>query len=201
MRLLSFQNNTKMSAISTIQSLASCQITKGQIIHNQAIWLEESTLPFGKFIKQAYRQLEWKYPKFHKMDRLCKLATITARVLLQGGLLDNYAAEDIAVVVANKTATYQTDSKHIASIHPADYYPSPAVFVYTLPNILVGELCIQYNIKGESAFFIQEQTNLPFLFDYSQLLLESGAAKVCLTGWVDYTDADYNAELHLLKLA
>ncbi|MGH1337862.1 MAG: 3-oxoacyl-ACP synthase [Aureispira sp.] len=185
----------------TIQSLASCQITQGQIIHNQSIWLEEQALPFGKFIKQVYRQLEWKYPKFHKMDRLCKLATITARVLLQDGLLEGYLSEDIAVVIANKTATSHTDNKHITSIHPADYYPSPAVFVYTLPNILVGELCIQYNIKGESAFFIQEQANLPFLFDYSQLLLESGAAKVCLTGWVDYTDAHYNAELHLLKLS
>lgn len=190
-----------MEAPTTLQALGSCQITQGQILHNQSIWLEEKELPFGKFIKQAYRQLEWTYPKFHKMDRLCKLATITARVLLQDGGLEGYAPEEIAVVIANRTATYQTDSKHIASIHPADYYPSPAVFVYTLPNILVGELCIQYNIKGESAFFIQEQANLPFLIDYSQLLLESGAAKVCLTGWVDYTDTHYNSELQLLKLS
>lgn len=185
----------------TIQSLATCQITQGQIIHNQTVWLEEKELPFGKFIKQAYRQLEWTYPKFHKMDRLCKLATITTRVLLQDGGLEGYAPEEIGIVIANKTATYHTDSKHIASIQDrSNYYPSPAVFVYTLPNILIGELCIQYNIKGEAAFFIQEQPNLPFLFDYSQLLLESGAAKICLTGWVDYTDPYYNTELHLLKV-
>lgn len=190
-----------MPATSTIQSLGSCQISQGQILHNQAVWLEEKALPFGKFIKQAYRQLEWKYPKFHKMDRLCKLATVTARVLLQNEALEGYAPEEIGVVIANKTATYHTDSKHIASIDPSNYYPSPAVFVYTLPNILVGELCIQYNIKGEAAFFIQEEANLAFLEDYSQLLLESGAAKVCLTGWVEYTEAHYHSELQLLKLS
>lgn len=190
-----------MEHTNTITSLASCQIAQGQIIHNQSIWLEEKELPFGKFIKQAYRQLEWSYPKFHKMDRLCKLATIAARVLLQEGGLKGYNPEEIAVVMANKTATQHTDSKHVASIQDRnDYYPSPAVFVYTLPNILIGEICIQYNIKGEAAFFIQEQADLPFLFDYSQLLLESGAAKVCITGWVDYTNADYRAELHLLNV-
>lgn len=188
-----------MDALTTTTT-ASCSITKGQILLNQLPWLEAPALPFGQFIKQAYRQLDWKYPKFHKMDRLCKLATVAARVLLQQGALEGYASEDIAVVIANKTATYHTDRKHVTSIQDrANYYPSPAVFVYTLPNILVGELCIQYNIKGESAFFIQQKADIPFLFDYSQLLLKSGAAKVCLTGWVDYTATDYHAELHLLK--
>lgn len=189
-----------MESTATIQSLGSCTISKGQILHNQTLWLEDKEQPFGKFIKQAYRQLDWHYPKFHKMDRLCKLATVTARILLQDGVLQEYESEDIAVVMANKTATYHTDSKHIASIQDRDhYYPSPAVFVYTLPNILVGELCIQYNIKGASAFFIQEQVDLPFLRDYSQLLLESEAAKICLTGWVEYTETHYHSELHLLK--
>lgn len=190
-----------METTTTVQSLGSCSISQGQILHNQALWLEDKEQPFGKFIKHAYRQLDWHYPKFHKMDRLCKLATVTARILLQNGTLEEYNSEDIAIVIANKTATYHTDSKHIASIQDRDhYYPSPAVFVYTLPNILVGELCIQYNIKGEAAFFIQEEKNLPFLFDYSQLLLESGVAKICLTGWVEYTETHYNSELHLLKI-
>jgi len=190
-----------METTTIVQSLGSCSITQGQILYNQALWLADKEQPFGKFIKQAYRQLDWHYPKFHKMDRLCKLATVTARILLQNGVLEGYESEDIAIVIANKTATYHTDSKHIASIQDRDhYYPSPAVFVYTLPNILVGELSIQYKIKGASAFFIQEEKNLPFLFDYSQLLLESGAAKICLTGWVEYTETHYNSELHLLKI-
>ncbi|MFK7799502.1 MAG: 3-oxoacyl-ACP synthase [Aureispira sp.] len=190
-----------METTTIVQSLGSCSITQGQILYNQALWLADKEQPFGKFIKQAYRQLDWHYPKFHKMDRLCKLATVTARILLQNGVLEGYKSEDIAIVIANKTATYHTDSKHIASIQDRDhYYPSPAVFVYTLPNILVGELSIQYKIKGASAFFIQEEKNLPFLFDYSQLLLESGAAKICLTGWVEYTETHYNSELHLLKI-
>ena len=81
----------------------------------------------------------------------------------------------------------------------ADYFPSPAVFVYTLPNIMVGEICIKYKIKGESVFFVNNQFNKKMLLEYSQDMIETGAAKICLMGWVDYTETDYHAVLYLVK--
>lgn len=184
---------------STASSLATCTIAQGRITLNNQVLLDLPNLDFGSFIKQAYRALDWSYPKFHKMDRLCKLATITGRYLLQDGALKEYMPSEIALVIANAQSTLHTDSKHVASIADRNaYYPSPSVFVYTLPNILVGELCIQYNIKGQSTFFIQEQPDWDFLWDYSQLLLQDKGTKICLTGWVDYTEQGYHATLHLI---
>lgn len=180
--------------------IRSCEIKNEQIIIDNQVVFEQAGLPFAKFIKAAYKHYELAYPKFHKMDRLCKLAFVAANMLLDQEQLKGYAPEDIAVVMANASSTLHTDSKHAESIkNQDDYYPSPAVFVYTLPNIMVGEICIKYNIKGESCFFVSNEFDKDFLTSYSQDLIAKGNAKVAIMGWVDYTEAGYYASLHLIK--
>lgn len=184
----------------TITKYPYCEIKGGQIFLNGALIFEEKELPFAKFIKGAYKHFDLKYPKFHKMDRLCKLAFVTANLLLQNDVLESYAPEEIGVVMANANSTLHTDSKHTDSIQDREnYFPSPAVFVYTLPNIMVGEICIKYNIKGESVFFVSNELDQELLIEYSQDMLATGNASVCLTGWVDYTATDYHAILYLVK--
>lgn len=177
-----------------------CEIKAGKIILNGKVVYENQDLPFAKFIKGAYKEFELNYPKFHKMDRLCKLAFVTANLLLKDGQLEGFAPSEIAVVMANSNSTLYTDSKYADSIKDRDnYFPSPAVFVYTLPNIMVGEICIKYNIKGESVFFVSNEFDKEMLLEYSQDLLETGSAKICLMGWVDYTTTDYHAVLYLIE--
>lgn len=177
-----------------------CEIKAGEIILDGKLIYENKDLPFPKFIKGAYKELEFNYPKFHKMDRLCKLAFVAANTLLKEGQLDAYDPTEIGVVMSNSNSTLHTDSKYADSIKDrADYFPSPAVFVYTLPNIMVGEICIKYKIKGESVFFVNNQFNRKMLLEYSQDMIETGAAKICLMGWVDYTETDYHAVLYLVK--
>jgi len=180
--------------------IRSCEIKNEQILLDNQVIFEQADLPFAKFIKAAYKHYELSYPKFHKMDRLCKLAFVAANLLLDQDQLVGYAPEDIAVVMANASSTLHTDSKHAESIKDQNnYYPSPAVFVYTLPNIMVGEICIKYNIKGESCFFVSNEFDKDFLTSYSQDLIAKGNAKVAIMGWVDYTEAGYHASLHLIK--
>ncbi|CAA6818929.1 MAG: 3-oxoacyl-[acyl-carrier protein] reductase (EC [uncultured Aureispira sp.] len=177
-----------------------CEIKAGEIILDGKVLYENKELPFPKFIKGAYKALELNYPKFHKMDRLCKLAFVAANALLKEGQLEGYAPSDIGIVMANSKATLHTDSKYADSIKDrADYFPSPAVFVYTLPNIMVGEICIKYKIKGESVFFVSNTFDKKMLTEYSQDMIETGNAKICLMGWVDYTDTDYHAILYLIQ--
>ncbi len=175
-------------------------------IKNEKIWLNNELVfqkedsSFVPFIKGAYKHFDLSYPKFHKMDRLCKLAFVAAEMLLQENDLNGYLPEDIAIVMANANSTLHTDSKHCKSIQERDnYYPSPAVFVYTLPNIMVGEIAIKHKIKGESVFFIQQEPNMNFLLDYAKGLLQDKLAKICLIGWADYTEKDYYAILQLIK--
>lgn len=177
-----------------------CEIKGGQINLNGTVIFEQKEATFAKFIKGAYKHFELGYPKFHKMDRLCKLAFIAASVLLQENQLEAYSPEEIGVVMANANSTLHTDSKHADSIRDRDdYYPSPAVFVYTLPNIMVGEICIKYNIKGESVFFVSDEFDPELLTSYSLDLLATRAAEICLTGWVDYTENSYHAILAIIK--
>lgn len=177
-----------------------CEIKAGEIILDGQVIYEDKDLPFPKFIKGAYKEFELSYPKFHKMDRLCKLAFVAANTLLRDGQLNAYAPTEIGVVMANSNSTLHTDSKYADSIKDREnYFPSPAVFVYTLPNIMVGEICIKYNIKGESVFFVHNEFDKEMLLEYSLDMIEAGDAKICLMGWVDYTADDYHAVLYLVK--
>jgi len=177
-----------------------CEIKAGEIILNGKVIHENKALPFPQFIKGAYKEFDLNYPKFHKMDRLCKLAFVSAHFLLKGEQLKGYAPEEIGVVMANSTSTLHTDSKYVDSIKDREnYFPSPAVFVYTLPNIMVGEICIKYNIKGESVFFVSNEFDKEMLLEYSQDMIATGTAKICLMGWVDYTATDYHAILYLIQ--
>ena len=74
------------------------------------------------------------------------------------------------------------------------------MFVYTLPNILIGELCIKYNIQGESVFFIQDDIDKDMLMDYGSALIQSGDAKICICGWCDYIEDAYLSEIFIINL-
>jgi 3-oxoacyl-[acyl-carrier-protein] synthase-1 len=179
---------------------STCKIKDNKITLNGALVFEKEDLNYAKFIKGAYKYFELDYPKFHKMDRLCKLAFTAANILLKDGQLNDYAPKEIAVVMANSNSTLHTDTKHADSIKDEEnHFPSPAVFVYTLPNIMVGEICIKYNIKGQSVFLVSNKFDKEMLLSYSQDMIATGNAKVCLMGWVDYTENDYCAELYLIK--
>ena len=139
------------------------------------------------------------YPKFYKMDHLSKLGILAAETLFnhQGFSPEK---EEIALILSNKSSSLDTDVKHQESIATADeFFPSPAVFVYTLANICLGEISIKYNLQTENAFFVFEQMNAEFLSIYASQLLHSGKAKKALCGWVEYYDENFEAFIYLVE--
>ncbi len=183
----------------TNHTTTTCAVEAGRISYNGTLQIEWPGLNFEAFIKKAYQHLNWHYPKFYKMSPLCQLATVAGRYLLQNNALDDFPPEAIGVVIANKHASRSTDQQHVATFtNPQAYYPSPSIFVYTLPNILIGEWCIQYNIKGQTAFFVQPQLDWDFLLGYSQMLLQTPDTQCCITGWVDYHPQHYRATLQFI---
>src|SRR5699024_8541206 len=148
---------------------------------------------FKDFIKKAYKFFETKYPKFFKMDNLSKLAFLTADILLKQENL-NEEENDIALVFSNRASSLDTDRKHQESIeNEEEYYPSPAVFVYTLPNICLGEISIKHKLYSENSFFIFAQFHPEYLFEYADFLLQTGKAEKVLCGWVDFDEEDYES--------
>lgn len=175
-----------------------CTIQNNQIsLNGETVFSSESTV-FTDFSKKAYKHFEIAYPKFFKMDNLSKLAFLGAELLLKSEN-DPSKENNIALVFANKSSSLDTDVKFQNSIaDPESFYPSPAVFVYTLPNICLGEISIRHQLKSENSFFIFVEYNPIFMEKYSNFLLETQKANKVLCGWVEYYNEDYKAFLYLL---
>ncbi len=171
-------------------------IRNGIISFNNTILFEDDANNFKDFIKKAYKSLDIDYPKFFKMDNLSKLAFVAADVLLNNINID----ENTAVILSNRSSSLDTDRKHQTSISDAkNYYPSPSVFVYTLPNICIGEICIKHQLFSENSFFIFDTFNPEHLWIQSQYLLKSGKANRVLCGWIDIDDSKYDAFVYVVE--
>src|SRR5690606_18078970 len=105
----------------------------------------QSTATGQAFLNSAYEALDNHYPKFYKMDALCKLGTIAAHVLLETPEKTGYQPEEVGIVLSNKNGSIEADLSYFES---AKTFPSPSLFVYTLPNILIGEISIRNGFKG-----------------------------------------------------
>ncbi len=178
-----------------------CRIKNKIIALNGHATFSGAELTFTDFAKQAYSFLECNYPKFFKMDSLCKLAFLNSELLLQNtGISQKYAADEIAVIICNSASSMDTDRKHAASISDkSNYFPSPSVFVYTLPNIMIGEICIRNNFKGENSFFIFDAFESEFMSAQVRYLFSNGRCKACIMGWVDYENEQDDALLCLIE--
>jgi hypothetical protein len=175
-----------------------CTIQNNEIILDGVSIFKLEPTTFSDFSKKAYQNFEMNYPKFFKMDSLSKLAFIGAEILLKNEI-DNEKENNIALVFANNSSSLDTDVKYQNSISDTEnYFPSPAVFVYTLPNICLGEISIRHQLKSENSFFIFDEFNPAFMMNYANVLLDSKKADKVVCGWVEYFDEEYKAFLYLV---
>ena len=105
-----------------------------------------------KMLVELYRRFAGDYPKFFKMDTLCRLGFIAAEILIKEPTSNGQ--QPTAVILANRSASIKNDTDYLATISEGNYYPSPSLFVYTLPNIVTGEIAIRHHIQGETSFYI-----------------------------------------------
>lgn len=149
------------------------------------------------FLKTYYRELTIDYPKFHKMDALSKSAFLTD-YLLEPFYADLVDLENkLQLIFANSDSSKQTDLKYIDS-YEINNNPSPSLFVYTLPNILTGEISIKHKWYGENCFFIQPAFDAQFFADQAMLSFLRGN-DYCLCGWVEMNGSE-NEECFLFLL-
>lgn len=160
--------------------------------NNDSILYLDSEIGLQQFLKESYKKLGVNYPKYHKMDSLCKLGILGSHVLLK----DQTLTPDTALVFSNASSSHDIDSKHEQSMGDI---VSPSVFVYTLPNIVLGEISIKYNLLSENAFFIEDEFNAELLVDYSEVLLNSGKATSVVCGWIELKNDEYDVFLCLVS--
>ncbi len=180
---------------------ASVYIHQHSMIRNQTLWrngkqiFQEQRLGLDHFLKSAEEFLACGYPKYYKMDRLAKLGFLASEVLLQqNAILKSIVPTEVAIVLANAHASLDTDARYQTSTNSI---PSPSLFVYTLANVVAGEICIRHGFKGENAFFILPEFDAATLVQYVDMVLNQTTTQVCVAGWIDVLDEHHDVFLYL----
>lgn len=158
----------------------------GNIRLNNEIILSLEAPDTHKQPQVVYEKLGINYPKFFKMDLLSKAAFLGAELLLRN--VDNiqqYDKEHIATVITTSYGCIDVDKRYEES---RQSFASPALFVYTLPNIMLGEICIRNGFKGEQVCNVSESEDAAFLDFYVNDLLNNRNMEACLCGFADATE-------------
>lgn len=159
-----------------------------------------------------YKQMIGNYPKFYKMDGLSRLGFVASEILLNAEKGDTDVErreeegerllEERAIIFFNHSSSIASDRNYKESINDKDnYFPSPSIFVYTLPNIVTGEIAIRNHFHGETSFFILPDKDERMMEEILQASCRDAQSKSFLTGWIDYEDErHFEADLKIKKM-
>lgn len=162
-----------------LKTIRSCTITNNTVkVDGSTVLTTTETPGTSKQFKEIYLSLGIDYPKFYKMDMLSKLAFLAVEFINDGHFLE----KETAIIFSNAHSTHDVDLKYLKSIDSGNYFPNPALFVYTLPNVMIGEISIRHNIKGESVFVSSDKHDIE-LFENLAKVLEF---KNCIAGFIEY---------------
>jgi hypothetical protein len=174
-----------------------CKIQQRTLSAGGEVLYKNSEGSLDDFLDTGLKSLSISYPKFYKMDRPSKLGFLGAEVLLRDTiLLERYAPQEVAVVMASAHSSLDTDLRYFESMKTI---ASPALFVYTLANIVAGEICIRHGIKGENAFFVLPAFDASQLYAYVEMVMASQKTKACLAGWADVMGEQHDVFLYLVE--
>ncbi len=161
--------------------------------------LPQSDAPFAEFIRAEFKKLEAPYMKFYKMSDLSKALYVAVENLLLQGSMEDADPARRAIIMSNRSASLEADAAHQAIVdRKLPEGASPAVFVYTLPNVATGEVCIKHKIMGDNTFFI-EDSDSGLAENYARLLVSTGQMDAVICGWCDYLDEKWNVNVKLIK--
>lgn len=153
-------------------------------------------------LTELYRNNIGDYPKFFKMDTLSKLGFIASELLLNiEGNRSFEPREDRAVILFNRNASLQADTHYQSTIQdPEHFFPSPAAFVYTLPNIVTGEIAIRNKYFGETSFIVIDDYDEQIIMKNLDIAFQDPVTTSIIGGWVDCSDEEhFEARIFLME--
>ncbi|MCQ2216069.1 MAG: 3-oxoacyl-ACP synthase [Bacteroidales bacterium] len=185
--------------------------SKGSVTHRVSITPEGVTLDGvvlsteqkGKaLLTELYKANVGDYPKFYKMDVMTRLGFMASELLLKAEGKERFTpCENRAVILFNRTSSLIADKAHQESINdPAAFFPSPSVFVYTLPNIITGEIAIRNKYYGETSFYILEQYDETVINQVLEASFLDTHTTSIIAGWVDCESEElFNAQMYIVE--
>ena len=163
------------------------QITpSGVTIDGQELHVEAKG---ADMLTEIYKNNIGSYPKFYKMDRLSQLGFVASELLLSQEKPRKEPCSDRAIVLFNHSSSVCVDRAYEQTIALGDnYYPSPSLFVYTLPNIVCGEIALRHGYHSETSFYIMGSKDETLMNRVVQSTFLDKTVQSIVTGWVDYQD-------------
>ncbi len=146
----------------------------------------------AEVLASLYKKHIGDYPRFYKMDMLCRLGFIAVHLLCNNRATQANGtdyADNYAQVFFNHSGSIAADRNFMMRMMAdEDGYSSPALFVYTLPNIVTGEVAMYRHWHGETSFYILPEKNEKMMDDVLRTALRDNAVSAIVGGWIDYTD-------------
>ncbi|MGC3948590.1 MAG: hypothetical protein QM762_29510 [Chryseolinea sp.] len=173
-----------------------CHIRQHTLRDGGRIIFQDASRSLDEFSEEAFRHLGIQYPKFYKMDRTSRLGILGVEVLLQNTDVSKQSPESVAVVLSNAHASLDTDLRYFDTLKTI---ASPALFVYTLSNVVTGEICIRHGFKGENAFFVTSAFEPVTMAAYVDSVLSKYNAISCIAGWIDVLGEQHDVFLYLAE--
>ena len=173
-----------------------CHIRQQTLREGGRIVYQDQTRSLDDFCELAFSHLGAQYPKFYKMDRTSKLGLLGVEALLRGTDVAARNSESVALVLSNAHASLDTDLRYFETMKGI---ASPALFVYTLSNIVTGEICIRHGFKGENAFFVTEAFEPVTMAGYVNSVMEKQTTSTCVAGWVEVLGEQHDVFLYLVE--
>lgn len=152
-------------------------------------------------LTEVYRAHVNDYPKFFKMDELSKLGFLATELLLQTAGDRHADSDDRAVILFGRSGSVCNDRKYQQTIEQTDdYFPSPSIFVYTLPNIVTGEIAIRKQYRSETSFFILPERDDALMRQIVEATFADTTIQSMITGWVDAeSDCNFIADMEIIE--
>lgn len=164
---------------------------RASTLHSQRSTLHEIAhyrLPAENELTEVYRQHINDWPKFFKMDSLSKMGFVGVEMALKQANI-TLDSEHTCVIMANRISSTKDNREFAATIEDHNqYFPSPALFVYTVPNVVTGEIAIRHHLFGETSFYIldKEEDLEPIL----QSTAQTTNANILIVGWLEECEAN-----------
>lgn len=166
-----------------------------------------------EMLTEVYKTKIGDYPKFYKMDMLSRLAFVASELLIES---EGYKSRDEmqlsivnsqfsivndrAVVLFNHSSSIIADRQYMKSIDKDDFFPSPAAFVYTLPNITTGEIALRNGYHGETSFYLLAERNEKLMQRVIKSTFIDRDIKSVIGGWIDCPLEDrFECEINIFE--
>ena len=147
-------------------------------------------------LKEVYKARIGDYPKFYKMDVLSQLGFVASELLLKEETED----DDCAIVLFGQSGSKVVDELYRATIHADNYFPSPSLFVYTLPNIVCGEIALRHNFHGETLYIQMPEKDEELMMHIVKGSMLFGKMCHSIVGWINAeSETEYECKLNIYK--